>query len=105
MFEYLYRAFVHRKKTELDASVIQSGDTGMQVMRITDGVDTCRGTERDRLCSFHHDSSGSRYVPVCRQPRLGRLHKVWLALGPRPTQLPFRPATLNAKASAIIAIG
>jgi hypothetical protein len=37
MFEYSYRAFVHRKKTELDASVIQSGDAGMQAMRITDG--------------------------------------------------------------------
>ena len=37
MFEYSYRAFVHRKKADLDSSVIQSGDAGMQAMRITDG--------------------------------------------------------------------
>jgi hypothetical protein len=38
MFKYSYRAFVHRKKVELDSSVIQSGDTGMQAMRTTDGA-------------------------------------------------------------------
>ena len=37
MSKYSYRAFVHRKKTEVDAFVIQSGDAGMQAMRITDG--------------------------------------------------------------------
>lgn len=57
----------------------------------------CRAAERTRLCSRRHVSSGSDYVFVRRQLWLGGLHKVWLVLGPRPSQLPFGPASLSER--------
>src|SRR5215475_5701420 len=100
MYEHSYRAFVHRKKTEGRASIIQSGDTGMQRVRITACIGILVAPQSGLgYARRRHVSSGSDYVFVRRQLWLGRLHKVWLVLGPKPSQLPFGPASLSARAS------